>query len=173
MATNKPKSRYSPGTTKKLRLPKIGRPKRKSLFEEYFYAFLVIIFVVVAVLGIAGGMEGYNAVVAGLWFAVFTWFAEQLRRYFKEKSSPAGAKKEAQAAKTPAVVTKVPLSPNLKPMIGPQWPLKVDKGPAQAAGKPAPPGNKPVFVYERPTLPDRKPRLPANWPGRQDKKPKR
>lgn len=172
MATNKPNARYSPGMTKKLRLPKIGRPKRKSLFEEYFYAFLVIIFVVVAVLGIAGGMEGYNAVVAGLWFAVFTWFAEQLRRYLKEKSSPAAAKKEAQQAKA-ALAAKVPLSPNLKPMIGPQWPLEADKGPAQAGGKPAPPGNKPVFVYQRPTLPDRKPRLPANWPGRQDKKPKR
>src|SRR5580700_6921962 len=99
MATNKPKSRYSPGATKKLRLPKIGRPKSKSLFEEYFYTFLVIIFVAVAVLGIAGGMEGYNAVVAGLWFAVFTWFAEQLRRYFNEKSSPAAAKQQAQQAK--------------------------------------------------------------------------
>ena len=173
MATNKPQSRYSPGATKKLRLPKIGRPKRKSLFEEYFYAFLAIIFVVVAVLGIAGGMEGYNAVVAGLWFAVFTWFAEQLRRYLKEKSSPTAVKKAAQRAKAAPLATKVPLSPNLKPMIGPQWPLKTDKEPAQAPGKPTPPGNKPVFVYQRPTLPDRKPRLPANWPGRQDKKPKR
>jgi hypothetical protein len=173
MATNKPKSRYSPGATKKLRLPKIGRPKSKSLFEEYFYTFLVIIFVAVAVLGIAGGMEGYNAVVAGLWFAVFTWFAEQLRRYFNEKSSPAAAKQQAQQAKAALAATKVPLSPNLKPMIGPQWPLKADKEPAQAGAKPEPPGKKPVFVYQRPTLPDRKPRLPANWPGRQDKKPKR
>jgi hypothetical protein len=172
MATNKPKSRYSPGATRKLRLPKIGRPKSKSLFEEYFYASLVIIFVVVAVLGIAGGMEGFNAVIAGLWFAVFTWFAEQLRRYFREKSSPATAKKEARAAKAMSDVTKMPLSPNLKPMIGPQWPLKTDKEPATTPGKPAPPGKKPVFVYQRPTLPDRKPRLPANWPGRQDKKPK-
>jgi len=172
MATNKPQSRYSAGATKKLRLPKIGPPKRKGLFEEYFYAFLVIIFAVVAILGVAGGMEGYNAVIAGLWFAVFTWFAEQLRRYFKEKSSPAALKKEAQKAKAQLAATKVPLSPNLKPMIGPQWPLKTDKEPAQAGAKPAPPGKKPVFVYERPTLPDRKPRLPANWPGRQDKKPK-
>jgi hypothetical protein len=72
MATNKPKSRYLPGATKKLRLPKIGPPKRKGLFEEYFYAFLVIIFAVVAILGIAGGcgsrsspgsLSNYDAII--------------------------------------------------------------------------------------------------------------
>jgi hypothetical protein len=151
----------------------MGPPKTIGLFEEYFYAFLGIILVVVAILGKAGGMSGYDAVIAGLWLTGFTWFAWQLRRYFKERSSPESAKGQARPAQMPPLVTKVPLSPNLKPMIGPQWPLKTGNDPSQVAGKPAPPGSKPAFVYERPTLPDRKPRLPANWPGRQDKKPKR
>ena len=155
-----------------MRLPKMGPRKTKGLFEEYFYAFLVAIFVVVALLLRAGGMGTSDALVMGLWVAGFTWFSWQLKRYFKEKSTPAPAKKPAQTAKAPNQVARMPLSPNMKPMIGPQWPLRTTQGPSQS-GQGAGPGKKPVFVYERPTLPDRKPKLPANWPGRQDKKPKR
>jgi hypothetical protein len=90
----------------------------------------------------------------------------------------------------------------MKPMIGPQWPLKTGPWPARprlgqppaaqtpatrppassaptnsASGTPDLPAplkaNKPAFVYERPTLPDRKPKLPHNWQNQKDKKPKR
>jgi hypothetical protein len=172
MPVNKPQSNYSKRPIKKVRLPKIGQRKTKGLFEEYFYGFLVAIVAAVSLLLIAGGMGSSDALVMGLWVAGLTWFGWQVRRYYKEKSGPAVVKKHAQTAKAPNQVTKIPLSPNLKPMIGPQWPLKTEPGPS----KPAPGGGqakKPVFVYERPTLPDRKPKLPANWPGRQDKKPKR
>jgi hypothetical protein len=172
MALNKPQSNYSKRTTKKVRLPKMGPRKTKGLFEEYFYGFLVAIFAVVSLLLIAGGMDSSDALVMGLWVAGLTWFAWQVKRYFQEKSGPAAVKKPLQSAKMTNQVTKIPLSPNLKPMIGPQWPLNTEP----RAPRPAPsggPGKKPLFVYERPTLPDRKPKLPANWPGRQDKKPKR
>jgi len=171
MATNKPQPNYSKRPTRKVRLPKIGPRKTKGLFEEYFYGFLVAIWLTLTLLLKAGGMGTSDAIVMGMWVAGGTWFAWQLKRYFKEKSSPAAVKKRAQEAKTPQQADKVPLSPNLKPMIGPQWPLKTAPG----ATKSAPGGGqtkKPAFVYTRPTLPDRKPKLPANWPGRQDKKPK-
>jgi hypothetical protein len=157
---------------RRLRLPKIGLLKTKGLFEEYFYGFLVAILFVVTILLKAGGMGTSDAVVMGLWVAGLTWFAWQLKGYFREKSIPKPGKKLTQTPKATGAVAKAPLSPNLKPMIGPQWPLKTPGAPAQ----PAPgggQGKKPAFVYERPTLPDRKPKLPANWPGRQDKKPKR
>jgi hypothetical protein len=153
-----------------VRLPKVGPRRTKGLFEEYFYGFLITIFLVVSLLLGAGGMGTSEALVMGLWVAGFTWFAWQLKRYFKEKSSPTLAKNLAQ--KVPNQVAKMPLSPNMKPMIGPQWPLKTAQGSSEASQR-AGPGKKPMFVYERPTLPDRKPKLPANWPGRQDKKPKR
>jgi hypothetical protein len=172
MPPNKPQSNYSNRPIRRLRLPKIGLLKTKGLFEEYFYGFLAAILFIVTILLKAGGMGTSDAIVMGLWVAGFTWFAWQLKRYFKEKANPAPGKKLAQTTKATGPVAKAPLSPNLKPMIGPQWPLKAVQGPppaAQGAGQ----GKKPAFVYERPTLPDRKPKLPANWPGRRDKKPKR
>jgi len=173
MPPNKNQSNYSTRPVKKVRLLKMGPQKTKSLFEEYLYIFLVIIFVAVAILGKAGGLSGYNAILAGLWVGGFTWFAWQLRRYKKEQASPAMIEKSKQAVQAPPQVIAKPLSPNLKPMIGPQWPLKPPNGTPPLVQPPGPPGKKPVFVYERPTLPDRKPKLPANWPGRQNKKPKR
>ena len=173
MPPNKPQSNYSKRPIKKVRLLKFGPSKAKGLLEEYFYGFLVAILLGVTLLLTAGGMGFSDAMVMGLWVTAAAWFAWQLKRYFREKSSPSVTKKTAQASKVPNQVAKVPLSPNMKPMIGPQWPLKSANGAAQAAGKPEAPGKKPMFVYERPTLPDRKPKLPANWPGRRDKKPKR
>jgi hypothetical protein len=171
MALNKPQSNYSKRPIKKVRLPKIGPRRTKGLFEEYFYGFLVGIFGIVTLLLIAGGMGISDALVMGLWVGGLTWFAWQVKRYYKEKSSLATVKRPAQSGRTATQRAKVPLSPNLKPMIGPQWPLVTESGPS----RPAPGGGqakKPVFVYERPTLPDRKPKLPANWPGGQGKKPK-
>jgi hypothetical protein len=171
MPPNKPQSNYSKRPIKRVRLLKIAPRKTKSLFEEYFYGFLVAITVGVMVLGSAGGLSGYDAVVTGLWVGGFTWCAWMLRTYQKEKGSPGRMEKSKQGAQTPQLVAK-PLSPHFKPMIGPQWPLKTAPGAALPA-KPGQQGKKPVFVYERPTLPDRKPKFPANWAGQQDKKPKK
>ena len=195
MPPNKPQSNYAKRPVRRVRLLKIGPPTAKSLFEEYFYVFVVMISLAVTILGKAGGLSGYDAIVTGLWAGGFTWFAWQVRRYRKERASPGSTEKSRPAVQAPQMI-KQPLPPNMKPMIGPQWPLKTSpaaaklvkrpvkpaKGPMKPAQTPAPAGqapgtpsnpNKPAFVYERPTLPDRKPKLPNNWPGRPDKKPKR
>jgi hypothetical protein len=196
MWPNKPQSNYSKRPVRRVRLLKIGPQTTKSLFEEYFYGFAVAISLAVTILGKAGGLSGYDAIVTGLWAGGFTWFAWQVRRYRKERASPGSTEKSRRAVQVPPQVMKQPLPPNMKPMIGPQWPLKTlpgsvksakrpvrpAKGPMKPGQTPAPAGqapgppsnpNKPAFVYERPTLPDRKPKLPNNWPGRPDKKPKR
>src|SRR5260370_39917012 len=86
MPPNKKQTNYSKRPIRKVRLLKIVPKKTKSLFEEYFYAFVAIISAVVIVLGKAGGLNGYNAVVTGLWVGGFTWFARVLRRYRKEQA---------------------------------------------------------------------------------------
>ena len=195
MQPNKPQSNYSKKPIKRIRLLKIGPRKSKSLFEEYFYGFAIGICLVVMILGKAGGLSGYDAVVIGLWMGGFMWCAWVLRRYRREQASPGRIEKSPQAVEKPQHVNAKQLSPNFKPMIGPQWPLKPAQGaprqlqksvrPAQESLKPAQapgpagqvlgaPGEsgKRAFVYERPTLPDRKPKLPNNWAGQQNKKPK-
>src|SRR5467141_3418347 len=198
MLPNKPQSNYSRKPIRKIRLLKIGPRKSKSLFEEYFYGFAIAISLVVMILGKAGGLSGYDAIVTGLWVGGFMWAAWVLRRYRKEQASPGRIEKYTQAVQKPQQASAKPLSANFKPMIGPQWPLKAvpgasrpvqrsvrptqdsskptqTPGPAgQTPGAPEAPSNrgKRAFVYERPTLPDRKPKLPANWAGKPDKKPK-
>src|SRR6266436_6535253 len=195
MQPNKPQSNDSKKPIKRIRLLKIGQRKSKSLFEEYFYGFAIAICLVVMILGKAGGLSGYDAVVMGLWVGGFMWCAWVLRRYRKEQARPGRIEKSAQAVEEPLQVGAKQLSANFKPMIGPQWPLKPAQGttrpvqrsvrpaqeslkptqtPGPAGPAPGPPGDpgKRAFVYERPTLPDRKPKLPNNWAGQQNKKPK-
>jgi hypothetical protein len=172
MSPNSPQSNYSKKPIKRVRLLRLAPPKTKGLFEEYFYGFLVAIFLVLFILLAAGGMPASTALIVGLWVAGVVMFARQMRSYFQEKAKPASKKKIAEAAKGPAKPAAIPLSPNLKPMIGPQWPKKAPGAPMQTGPIPSPQNGKakPAFVYERPTLPDRKPKLPANWPGQQPKK---
>jgi hypothetical protein len=201
MPPNKPPFNYSKKPVRRVRLLKIGPRKTKSLFEEYFYGFAVAISLIVMVLGKAGGLGGYDAIVTGLWVGAILWFGWQLRNYRKAQAISGSVGKTGQALQAPAQMTKQLLPANMKPMIGPQWPMKTIPGaprqvrsirpaeepikpvqtPAQTASPagevqetPAAPGS-PVkrFVYERPTLPDRKPKFPANWAGKPDKKPKR
>src|SRR5260370_26918799 len=195
MQPNKPQSNYSKKPIERIRLLRIGPQKSKSLFEEYFYGFAIAISLVVTILGKAGGLSGYDAIIMGLWMGGFMWCAWVLRRYRKEQASPGRIEKSAQTVEKPQQVSGKQLSPNFKPMTGPQWPLKPAPGtprqlqnsvsaaqeslkPAQAPGPagqfPGAPdeSGKRAFVYERPTLPDRKPKLPNNWVGQQNKKPK-
>jgi hypothetical protein len=203
MPPNKFQSNYSKRPVRKVRLLRLAPRRSKSLLEEYFYGIAAAICVVVMILGKAGGMSGYNAVVSALWVGAFLWFAWQVWGYRQEQAKAGSREKAKQAVQAPTQMMNQPLPPNMKPMIGPQWPLKTLPGttrawptqrvvrpapqeskkaapastPAPASDGPAPaaPGNpnKPAFVYQRPTLPDRKPKLPANWAGQQDKKPKR
>jgi hypothetical protein len=160
-----------------VRLPKIRQRKTAGFFEEYSYGCLVAIFLAVTILMKAGGMSTYNAFVLGLWVAGFTWFVRLAKQYFAEGSKPEMKKKAKVPVKTQPQNGKGQLSPEIKPMIGPQWPLKspLPQPPASQNSSAPASGNKKkqAFVYERPTLPDRKPKFPANWAGPQDKKPKR
>ena len=173
MPPNRPQSNYSKRPVRRLRLPKIGPLKTKGLLEEYFYVFLAVTTAAVAILGKAGGLDAYDAVVVGLWVGGFMWFAWQLKSYFKEKSKTEQQKKSKLPVKSPSQLAKGPVPTSMKPMIGPQWPPKPAQRPSQGGQNSDAQGKKKGFIYERPTLPDRKPKFPANWPGRQDKKPER
>src|SRR5229473_3332709 len=96
MPPNKPQSNYSKRPVKRIRLLKIVPRKTKSLFEEYFYGFAIAICAVVTILGKAGGLSGYDAIVTGLWVGGFTWCAWVLRRYRKEQRSPERVEKSTQ-----------------------------------------------------------------------------
>ena len=200
MPPNKPQSNFSTRPIKRIRLLKIVPRKSKSLLEEYFYGFVAAICVAVMVLGKAGGLSGYDAVVTGLWVGAFLWFARQMKNYRKQQAVTSTIEKSKQEMPAAPQLMKNALPSNMKPMIGPQWPLKTvpavarprpqrppvptresikpaqPPAPAgQTSSAPGTPGNpgKRAFVYERPTLPDRKPKLPNNWAGKQDKKPKK
>ena len=195
-----PFSRYTEKPVRRLRLPKIGPRNTKGFFEEYLYALLGIVFVATTILGKAGGLSGSNAVVVGAWITAFLWFGSQWKAYLVEKSKSANGKVAAEATQqAPAEERKgpLPLPPGMKPMIGPQWPVKTGPWPGrprlvrpwrppavQAPASPAkeipspppqpaatpPDPSKKAFVYERPTLPERKPKLPNNWGQPKNKK---
>src|SRR5258708_27685608 len=119
------------------------------------------------------------------------WCAWVLRRYRREQASPGRIEKSLQAVEKPQHVNAKQLSPNFKPMIGPQWPLKPAQGaprhlqksvrpaqeslkPAQAPGPaeqfPGAPGEsgKSALVYELPTVPFLQPKLRNNWTDQQN-----
>lgn len=192
MPQRTPGTSYTGKPVRRLKLPKIGPSKTKNFFEEYVYVLLAVVFVAVTILGKAGGFSTYNAVVIGAWVTAILWCAHQSKDYFAEKSKAENGKSPASQPQTRTEGPKgpLPLPPNMKPMIGPQWPVKTGAQPswpkspkeqttptqpAQPQAIPTPvwttsqtsqPNSnekKRAFVYERPTLPDRTPKLPNNW----------
>ncbi len=189
------KSNFSKRPIRRVKLLKIGPKKSVSLFEEYFYGFTAAITLTAMILGKAGGLGGYEAVVMGLWIGAILWFGRMFWKYREGLGIKEQAERTKKALQEQADLAATALASKLKPMIGPQWPVKGKNGgraPARAMrpapqvqqGQPvrqeqqeqaAPPSQaakRPGFVYERPTLPDRPVKLPANWRGQQDKKPK-
>src|SRR5260370_9386639 len=128
MPANKPQSNYSKRPIRRIRLLKIGPQKSRSLFEEYFYGFVAIICVAVMILGKAGGLSGYDAIVTGLWVGGFLWFAWQVRRYRTEQASTASTLKSRQAVQASAQIGKKLLPPGRNPIMGQQSPLKSPSG---------------------------------------------
>jgi|SRR5690242_10929897 hypothetical protein len=189
---------YTGKPVRRLKLPKIGPSKTISFFEEYLYVLLGVVFVAVTILGRAGGFSTYNALVIGAWVTAILWCAHQLKDYFAEKAKTENGKALEPQPHTQAEAPKgpLPLSPNMKPMIGPQWPVKTGAQPSwpklpKEQTKPTQPQAIPTpvwttsqtsqpnsnekkrgFVYERPTLPDRKPKMPNNWVDVNDKNQK-
>ena len=196
MPPNTPGTSYTGKPVRRLKLPKIGPTKTTNFFEEYLYALLAVVFFAVTILGKAGGFTTYNAVVIGAWVTAILWSGHQLKEYFVEKSKVENGKTAAPQPHERAEAPKgpLPLPPNMKPMIGVQWPAKTGARPSwpkspkeQPAAKQPQPiqpaeatstqtsqtdsnGKKRAFVYERPTLPDRPPKLPHNWADLNDKK---
>ena len=193
-----PRSRYTGKPVRRLRLPKIGPPKTKGFFEEYLYVLLGMVFVSTTILGKAGGMSPFNALVVGAWITAALWFASQWKGYLAEKEKAANGKALAASEAERAEASKgpLPLPLGMKPMIGPQWPVKAGARPSwpklpkeqtvltksqviqptaatsNETSQPNSEEKKRVFVYERPTLPDRPPKLPRNWADLNDKKEK-
>jgi hypothetical protein len=197
MPQRTPGTSYTGKPVRRLKLPKIGPAKTNNFFEEYLYALLGVVFFAVTILGKAGGFSTYNAVVIGAWVTAILWSGHQLKEYFAEKSKAENGKTPAPQpqARTETPKRPLPLPPNMKPMIGPQWPAKAGAPPSwpklpkerptvaaqpQAIQPPAATTSqttqtssdekKRVFVYERPTLPDRPAKLPNNWADLNDKK---
>jgi len=79
-----------------VRLLKIVPRKSKSLLEEYFYRFVAAICLTVMILGKAGGLSGYDAVVTGLWVGAFLWFARQMKNYRKQQAVTSTIEKSKQ-----------------------------------------------------------------------------
>jgi hypothetical protein len=151
---------------------------------------LVLVFLSVAILGKAGGFSTYNALIVAAWITAVIWFARQWRGYLAEKAKNEKTVPPPAQAPGPTPKRSLAVPPGMKPMIGPQWPVrqgartvwpKSPKRPKKVA--PAAPSVRPAalpaeqnqtsetnspekkqrFVYERPTLPDRAPKLPNNW----------
>src|SRR5215472_986771 len=126
MPPQNPGTSYTGKPVRRLKLPKIGPTKAKSLFEEYFYVLLAVAFFAVTILGKAGGFSTYNAVVVGAWVTAIIWFASQWKGYLAEKAKAGNGTSLISPATAPAEAPKgpVPLPPGMKPMIGLKWPVK-------------------------------------------------
>ena len=90
-------------------LPK--RPKEQSLFERYHYPFLLAIFCATAFLVRGLSFTLREAVIYGLWVALFTAFVWQVYLYLRSRQAPASAKSAAPPAKKPLPPVVKPIHP--------------------------------------------------------------
>src|SRR6266704_2508537 len=105
-----PGTSYTGRPVRRLRLPKIGPTRAKSLFEEYFYVLLMVVFFTVTILGKAGGFSTFNSFVVGAWVTAFLWFVSQWRGYLAEKAKAGNGKSLAPQVEARAQAPKGPLS---------------------------------------------------------------
>ena len=115
---------YTSKPVRSLKLPKIGQTKTKSVFEEYFYVLLALVFLSVAVLGKAGGFSTYNALIVAAWITASIWFLHEWRSYLAEKAKNDKTVPPPAASPAPTPKRPLPLPAGMKPMIGPQWPVR-------------------------------------------------
>ena len=124
MPPKSPGTSYTGKPVRSLKLPKTGQTKTESVFEEYFYILLTLVFLSVAILGKAGGFSTYNAVIVAAWITAATWFARQWRGYLAEKAKNEKTVPPPAPSPAPTPRRSLPLPPGMKPMIGPQWPVR-------------------------------------------------
>jgi len=80
------------------------------------------------VLGKAGGLSGYDAIVTGLWWVASCGSAGNCGITRKAQAITGSIERTMQAAQASPEIMKNSLHPNMKPMIGPQWPMKTLPG---------------------------------------------
>jgi len=119
--------------------PEDRAAQAKQSARRIFYRFVAAICLTVMILGKAGGLSGYDAVVTGLWVGAFLWFARQVRNYRKEHAVTATIEHPIRLYRRRRNLMKEHAAPNMKPMIGPQWPVKTLSGVTKAAATEAPP----------------------------------
>lgn len=143
-----------------LALPKA---EKKSLFVEYYYPALGVLFLIIAIFCKAAGMNFYDATITGLWIAAIVFFVSQVVRYVKDKANPEAEKGVAAPVKPPAQVKANKPKPVSKPLNGVKTPPKSSPAPAVEPTLNAKPYDKPFIT------PYAKKRLPET--PRTDKKP--
>ena len=124
MPPKSPGTSYTGKPVRSLKLPRIGQTKTNSVFEEYFYILLVLVFLSVAILGKAGGFSTYNALIVAAWITAAIWFVRQWRGYLAEKAKDEKTVPPPAPARGPTPKRSLPVPPGMKPMIGPQWPVR-------------------------------------------------
>ena len=124
MPPKSPGTSYTGKPVRSLKLPKIGQTKTHSVFEEYFYVLLALVFLSVAVLGKAGGFSTYNALIVAAWITASIWFLHEWRSYLAEKAKNDKTVPPPAASPAPTPKRPLPLPAGMKPMIGPQWPVR-------------------------------------------------
>lgn len=125
MPPQTPRPSYQRKSVKRVKILNLRRSSQKSLFAEYFYPILGILFCLLSGFLIAAGMTFYEATVVGLWVVAILFFIRQIVRY--RKGEPA-AKKEAKA--TPADAQPEKYTPPALPRVSKNFsplPPKGDK----------------------------------------------
>jgi hypothetical protein len=94
MPPQTPRPSYQRKSVKRVKILKLKRSSQKSLFAEYFYPILGILFCLLSGFLMAAGMTFYEATVVGLWVVAILFFIRQIVRYRKGEPAP---KKEPKA----------------------------------------------------------------------------
>src|SRR5215467_3206010 len=132
------KSNFSKRPIRRIKLLKFGPKKSVSLFEQYFYGFTAAITLTAIILGRAGGLSWYEAAVTGFWIGAILWFGRMFWKYRQDLGIKEQAERAKKVLQEQADLAATAVASKLKPMIGPQWPLKRNgiKPPARQVPQP-------------------------------------
>ena len=133
----------------------LPRAEKTSLFVEYYYPALGVLFLIIATFGKAAGMSFYDATITGLWIAAIVFFVSQVIRYLKEKGNPKAEKTVAVPLKPVAQVRPNKPKPASKPVNTVKPPPESPPAPAVQPTLNAKPYDKPfISPYAKKRLPE-------------------
>jgi hypothetical protein len=110
MLPTKPKSN-SRKPEKRIKILQIKKTQEQSLFSEYFYPILGVIFAALTFLLIGFGLRWDESGVVALWIVAIIFFARQVKRSVKGEKTPVRVKAKEKA---PFVLAAPPVK-NYKP----------------------------------------------------------